>query len=87
VDRGLWVWGLSGWWIGLDPTNTQFSSAAFGLWIENGKAVRPVARVTIAGELSETFGAIDAVADDIEWTDDAVTPTYRVAGMMVSGAG
>jgi PmbA protein len=87
VERGLWVWGLSGWWIGLDPTNTQFSSAASGLWIENGKAVRPVARVTIAGELSETFGAIDAVADDIEWTNDTVTPTYRVAGMMVSGAG
>jgi PmbA protein len=85
VDLGLWVWGLTGWWIGLDPGNDQFSSAAFGLWIENGKPVRPVSRVTIAGKLPEILGAVDMVADDLTWHHSTRTPTFRVKEMALSG--
>jgi PmbA protein len=79
------VWGLSGWWLGLDPSNPQFSSAASGLWIENGKPVRPVARVTIAGTLQEIFSAVDSVGDDLVWDGAVKTPTFRVREMAVSG--
>lgn len=85
VDAGLWVWGLSGWWIGLDPTNPSFSSAAFGLWIEKGKPVRPVARVTVAGTIEEILGGVDAVADDLVWDHAVKTPTFRVRDLAVSG--
>jgi PmbA protein len=85
VDRGLWVWGLSGWWIGLDPSNPRFSSAAFGLWIEKGKPVRPVARVTIAGSLQEILTGIDAVGSDLVWDHATRTPTFRVREISVSG--
>ncbi len=85
VDRGLWVWGLSGWWIGLGPSNPNFSSAAYGLWIENGQPVRPVARVTIAGGIEEILGGVEEVADDLVWDHATKTPTFRVASMAVSG--
>jgi PmbA protein len=85
VDKGFWVWGLSGWWIGLDSSNPQFSSAAFGLWIEKGKPVRPVARVTIAGSVQEIFAGIDAVGSDLLWNRSTVTPTYRVKELSVGG--
>lgn len=85
VEKGLWIWGLSGWWIGLDPSNAQFSSAAAGLWIENGKPVRPVARVTIAGTIQEILGGIDAVGNDLVWNGTTRTPTYRVKELAVSG--
>jgi PmbA protein len=85
VERGLWVWGLTGWWIGLDPSNDQFSSAAFGLWIENGKPVRPVSRVTIAGRLPEILGAVDMVANDLVWEQSTRTPTFRVKEMALAG--
>lgn len=85
VERGLWVWGLSGWWVGLEPGNDQFSSAAFGLWIENGKPVRPVSRVTIAGKLPEILGAVDMVANDLVWEQSTRTPTFRVKEMALSG--
>lgn len=85
VEKGLWIWGLSGWWTGMNPSNPQFSSAAFGLWIENGRPVRPVARVTIAGTLEEMLGGVDAVADDLVWTRDTNVPTFRVKELMVSG--
>jgi len=85
VERGLWVFGLSGWWIGLDPSNDRFSSAASGLWIENGKPVRPVARVTIAGPLLEICAGIDMVGNDLVWDHPTKAPTYRVKEMAVSG--
>jgi PmbA protein len=85
AERGLWVWGLTGWWIGLDPGNDQFSSAAFGLWIENGEPVRPVSRVTIAGKLPEILGAVDMVANDLTWDHSTRTPTFRVKEMALSG--
>ncbi len=85
VEQGLWVWGLSGWWVGLDPSNPDFSSAAFGLWIEDGKPTKPVARVTIAGTIEEILGGVDAVADDLVWDHPTKAPTYRVAEMAVSG--
>jgi PmbA protein len=85
VERGLWVWGLTGWWIGLDPGNDQFSSAAFGLWIENGKPARAVSRVTIAGKLPEILRAVDMVANDLTWDHTTRTPTFRVREMALSG--
>ncbi len=85
VEKGLWIWGLSGWWIGLDPSNPQFSSAANGLWIEKGKPVQPVARVTVAGTIPEILGGIEEIGSDLVWNGTTRTPTYRVKEMAVSG--
>ena len=86
VDRGLWIWGLSGWWVGIDPSNPQFSSAASGLWIENGKPTQAVARVTVAGAIEEILGGVEEVGNDLIWDGSARTPTFRVASMTVSGS-
>lgn len=85
VDRGLWIWGMSGWWIGLDPSNDRFSSAVSGLWIEKGRPVRPVARVTISGSIPELLGAVDAVGRDLVWDGGVKTPTFRLREVAVSG--
>ena len=85
VPRGLWIWGLSGWWIGLDPTNPDFSSAAYGLWIEEGRPVRPVARVSVAGSIAEILGGIDAIGNDLVHDHQTKTPTFRVGALSVSG--
>jgi PmbA protein len=85
VERGLWVWGLSGWWIGMDPANPEFSSAAFGLWIEQGKPAQPVARVSVAGSMEAILGGIDAVANDLVLDRSTKTPTFRVRELAVSG--
>jgi PmbA protein len=85
VDQGFWVWGLSGWWIGMEPSNPTFSSAASGLWIEKGQPARAVARVTIAGSMEEILGGIDMVADDLVWDHATKTPTFRVRELAVSG--
>lgn len=85
IDQGLVLLGLSGWWIGLNPSNPNFSSAATGLWIEKGKVVKPVSRVTVAGSVTEIFGAIAAVGNDLVWDHPTKTPTFLVSQMSVSG--
>ena len=86
VKKGLWVWNLSGWWIGLDPSNPQFSSAASGLWIEGGKPAQAVARVTVAGGLKEILTNVGEVGNDLVWDRPTKTPTFLVREMSVSGA-
>jgi PmbA protein len=86
IDRGLWVWGFSGWWIGLDPSNPNFSSAAVGQWIEKGKVVRPVARVTIAGMLRDILSGVEEIGSDLVWDHPTKTPSFRVRELSVSGS-
>jgi PmbA protein len=85
VERGLLILDLAGWWIGMNPSNPSYSSAATGLWIEHGKLVRPVSRVTVAGTLDEIFGGIAGVADDLVWDHPTKTPTFLVRQLAVSG--
>ena len=85
VEDGFMVWGLSGWWIGLGPSNPNFSSAAFGVWIENGEPTRPVARVTIAGGLEEILKGVSVAADDLVWNYPTKTPTFLIEELAVSG--
>jgi len=85
VEKGLWVWKLTGWWIGMNASSSQFSSAAAGMWIENGKPTRPVARVTIAGALDEVLGAVDGVGNDFSWEGAVRTPSFRVREMAIAG--
>jgi PmbA protein len=86
IERGLLVVDLSGWWIGLNPSNPSYSSAASGLWIEKGKPVRPVSQVTVAGTIEEIFGGIAAVANDLVWDHSTKTPTFLVRELAVSGS-
>ena len=49
TKRGLLVTNLSGWWVGLSPVTDTFSSAAMGLWIEDGEIAYPVRNISIGG--------------------------------------
>ena len=86
VERGLLVLDLAGWWIGLNPSNPSFSSAASGVWIEKGKPKQPVSQVTVAGTIEEIFGGITAVANDLIWDHSTKTPTFLVRELSVSGS-
>lgn len=85
TGRGLLVTSLSGWWVGLSPARDEFSSAAMGIWIEDGKPAYAVRGVTIAASLSGMLSAIDRIGNDIEFTGETCTPTFRVAEMAISG--
>jgi PmbA protein len=85
TQRGLLLTSLSGWWVGLSPVTDTFSSAAMGFWIEKGEIAHPVKGVSVGGNLREMLSAIDLVGNDLAFTHETNTPTFRVAEMAVSG--
>jgi len=85
TERGLLLMVLSGWWVGMSPATDTFSSAAMGLWIEDGEVVHPVRGITIGGTLREMLAAIDRIGNDLENRARTTTPTFRVAEMAISG--
>jgi PmbA protein len=87
TENGLFVMKLSGWWVGMNPTSPDYSSAATGRWIRNGKLAEPVSGISIASTVLEMLAGIDAVADDLVFSDAVRCPTFRVGEMSVSGPG
>jgi PmbA protein len=85
TDNGLYVMKLSGWWLGINPSSPEFSSAITGRWIRNGELGEPVSRVTVASTILDMLAGVDAVGNDLVFRDGTRCPTFRVAEMALSG--
>ncbi len=84
VKAGLYVTAMLG--RGANPITGEYSRGANGLWIENGELTFPVQEVTVAGNMLEMLGAIDAVGSDLQFRGGVAAPTLRFAELAVSGA-
>lgn len=83
LGKGLYVAETIGF--GGNTTTGGYSAGAFGWWIENGELAKPVAQVTIAGNLVDIMSSIDAVGDDLEFDSRVSCPSFRVSRMTVAG--
>ena len=83
VDKGLLLTGTIGF--GLMPTTGDISVGAFGLWIENGEIVHPVAEVTISRNLGELLKGVQMVGNDLALRSSIDGPTIKVAEITVGG--
>jgi len=81
--RGLYVTEMMGF--GFNAVTGDFSRGAAGFWIENGELTHPVSEVTISLNLDELLKRIDMVGDDLDWRSSTVSPTFRVASMIIAG--
>lgn len=82
IKQGFYVTELMG--SGASIVTGDYSQAAAGFWIENGKLAFPVNEMTIASNLRDMFGNLSA-ANDLEFTRGINVPTLRVARMTVAG--
>lgn len=83
TERGLLVTELIG--SGVNEVTGDYSRGAAGLWIEDGEIRKPVHEVTVAGNLIELLGAIDAVGSDLVFFGALGAPTVRVAEAAIAG--
>jgi len=83
IGRGLYVTEMIGQ--GVNPVTGDYSRGASGFLIERGEITRPVAEITIAGNLLQMFRSLSA-ANDLEHRRAVNVPTLRVEGMTVAGA-
>ncbi len=83
IKRGVLVTELIG--MGVNGLTGDYSRGASGFLIENGEITRPVAEITIAGNLHAMLAAMIA-ADDLSFRHASNAPTLRIDGMMVAGS-
>lgn len=87
VEKGLFVLNAMNTG-GINPIAGEWSSAASGIWIENGELTFPVNEVTIAASLDQILNGITAVGDDLLFVPffGAIgAPTIRIDTMTVGG--
>jgi len=82
VAQGFYVTETMG--MGVNGVTGDYSQAASGFWIENGRISFSVNEMTIAGNLKDMF-LNTAAANDLEFLYGIDAPTLRVDGMTVAG--
>lgn len=68
VGNGLYITELAGLHSGANGVTGDFSLAAKGFIIENGKISRPVEQITVAGNYFKLLGDIELIADDLKFS-------------------
>lgn len=87
LGNGLMINGFGGLHVGMNPISGDFSIMASGAWIENGKPVRAVDRITIAGNLYSLLKEIEAIGADSEFTlyGAIESPSILIRALSVAG--
>jgi PmbA protein len=83
VKSGLYLTNVSG--PGYNPVNGDYSLGADGFWIENGELAYPVQEITVAGNMLEMFGAIEAIGSDLSFRMASASPSLLIGKMSIGG--
>lgn len=84
IEQGFYVTEMMG--MGANGVTGDYSRGAAGFWIEKGELAYPVAEATVAGNLKTMFQNLTP-ADDLVLRYGTDSPTVRIDGMTVAGAG
>lgn len=86
VNEGIYITELEGMNAGINAVSGNFSLKAEGFLIENGKKTRPVALITVSGNLLELFQNITAVGSDTKMQLGGVNaPSVIVRQLSIAG--
>lgn len=86
LDNGLVITEAAGLHSGANSITGDFSLAAGGFLVENGKIVRPVEQITIASNFFEMINNIEEIGNDLYFSSSAVgSPSVIVKNINVSG--
>ncbi len=85
TPKAFWVQEVLGMHTA-DATSGDFSVGASGVLVEDGKVVRAVKGVTLAGNVFQLLSKVDAVSNDLTWAGGLGSPTFRVSSLSVGGS-
>ena len=86
TDNGLLITDIAGLHSGANSISGDFSLAAEGFLIENGKITTPVEQITIAGNFYTLLQEVAEVGDDIKFNSSAVgSPSLLFNSIQVAG--
>lgn len=89
MGMGLVITDIHGLHAGINPTSGDFSLSANGLFVENGVVVRPLAQITIAGNLYKMLKDIKSIGNDTSFSHLSSnffgSPSIYIKSLTVSG--
>lgn len=86
MKKGLIITDLAGTHAGCNPVSGDFSLQSSGFLVEDGKIVRPVALITVAGNYLQLLKDVTHVCDDLYFNFGFVgSPSLRIKSLQVSG--
>ena len=86
IDKGLVICDFAGLHSGANSITGDFSLAAKGFYIENGKKTFPVEQITVAGNFFSLLKNIEEVGSDLIFPMSSVgSPCVKVNGLSVAG--
>lgn len=89
IKKGILITELQGLHSGLNTISGDFSLAALGFEIENGKIKRPVEQITVAGNYFKMIKNIEEVGTDLKFglPGEAYigSPSLKIKNLSVSG--
>jgi PmbA protein len=87
AGEGLLVQDVSGVHSGANPITGDFSVGVSGLLFRDGQLAEPVREATVAAQLLDILGGIDAVGSDLRFTTGSIGGSSLLIGeMTVAGA-
>ena len=90
LGDGLLITDLQGMHAGANPVTGDFSLAARGFTVKDGRIADPVNQITVAGNFYELLMAIEAVGGDLEFHAPGAScfgsPSLLVKALSVAGA-
>jgi len=86
LENGLVIIAVQGTHSGANPVSGDFSLSAYGYLVEDGKVVRPVNQITIAGNFFAMLSNIQGVGNDLLFKYGSVaSPSLLIGSLAVSG--
>ncbi|GAB6086756.1 TldD/PmbA family protein [Alkaliphilus crotonatoxidans] len=89
LSEGLIITELQGLHSGADEISGDFSLAANGFYVKEGKIIKPVKQITVAGNFLDLLKDIESIGDDLIFglpTGSYIgSPTLKIKALAVSG--
>lgn len=83
MDTGLLITDMIGF--GVNQVTGDYSRGASGFWVEGGELQYPVEEITVAGNLTDMFQQIIAVAEDVDPRRNIQTGSVLIENMTIAG--
>lgn len=86
MKKGLIITDLAGTHAGANAISGAFSLQASGYLVEDGKVVRPVALITVAGNYLDLLKDVEGVCDDLKFNFAYIgSPSLKIKKLVVAG--
>ncbi|MDR7856891.1 TldD/PmbA family protein [Tissierella sp.] len=89
MKKGIIITDIHGLHAGINPTSGDFALSSNGLLVENGKVVRPLAQITVAGNLFTMLKSIKYIGNDTKFSHPSSSyfgsPSIYVGSLAITG--